>query len=48
MHYTEPIMRPPCEGYSILIEATAGCSHNKCTFCSAYKKTSFVLHLWNK
>ena len=41
MHYTEPIMRPPCEGYSILIEATAGCSHNKCTFCSAYKETCF-------
>lgn len=43
MHYTEPIMRPPCEGYSILIEATAGCSHNKCTFCSAYKSTCFKI-----
>lgn len=43
MHYTEPIMRPPCEGYSILIEATAGCSHNKCTFCSAYRKNRFCL-----
>ena len=37
MHYTEPVMRPPHEAYSILIEATAGCSHNSCTFCSSYK-----------
>lgn len=41
MHYTEPIYRPPNEADSILIEATVGCSHNKCTFCSAYKETCF-------
>ncbi len=41
MHYTEPIMRPPVEAYSVLIEATAGCSHNKCAFCGAYRETCF-------
>ncbi len=42
MHYTEPVMRPPTEAYSVLIEATAGCSHNKCTFCGAYRETPFA------
>lgn len=41
MHYTEPIMRPPLETYSVLIEATAGCSHNKCAFCGAYRDICF-------
>lgn len=43
MHYTEPIMRPPTEAYSVLIEATAGCSHNTCAFCGAYRDTCFKL-----
>ncbi|MEN6460661.1 MAG: radical SAM protein [Syntrophomonas sp.] len=41
MHYEGVVYRPPSEANSLLIQATIGCPHNKCTFCSMYKQTRF-------
>lgn len=41
MRYEGKVFRPPSEARSLIIQATIGCSHNKCTFCSMYKEDQF-------
>lgn len=41
--YDYPLYRPPSEAYSLIIQATLGCSQNKCTFCSMYKSKKFTI-----
>lgn len=41
MEYYGNVFRPPSEAQSLIIQATYGCSHNKCTFCYMYKGEGF-------
>jgi radical SAM superfamily enzyme YgiQ (UPF0313 family) len=41
LHHVGSCIRPPSEYNAILLQATLGCSHSKCTFCGAYKDKKF-------
>lgn len=39
--YEGSIFRPPSEAHSLILQATIGCSWNKCTFCTAFQGKDF-------
>ena len=39
--YDMPLYRPPSEGRNLIIQATLGCSFNRCTFCSMYADKTY-------
>ncbi len=41
MRYVEPLYRPPSEARSAILQATLGCSWNKCTYCDMYRSKKF-------
>jgi len=45
IEYHQPLYRPPAEANSIIIQATLGCSFNKCTFCTMYESKEFSIRL---
>ena len=41
IRYEGSVYRPPSEAYSLIVQYTIGCSHNKCTFCTMFKEKRF-------
>lgn len=41
LHFTGPVWRPPHEAHSVLLQATIGCTHHSCRFCTLYGDLHF-------
>jgi radical SAM superfamily enzyme YgiQ (UPF0313 family) len=43
MRYVPPLFRPPSEANSYILQATIGCSWNKCAYCDMYRSKRFAI-----
>ncbi len=41
MRYEGKLYRPPSEAHSFILQATIGCSWNKCVYCDMYREKSY-------
>lgn len=48
IEYDFPLYRPPAEADNIIIQATLGCSHNRCSFCTMYKTKRYTIRSLNE
>ena len=48
IRYDFPLYRPPAEADNIIIQATLGCSHNRCSFCTMYKTKRYTIRPLNE